>query len=146
MSELSDRVRSLIASHRADEAFTRQLEGMLQERDETATSFWIRDTDDLVNAVVLDDVSIYDVSWQPARNMSQNIVLPLDQIVSIETRETPEAAVSLGFAVTGDMAVLVHTASTSGGLVWAAGGPDSAVELADFTTKVVQAMNRRRKP
>jgi hypothetical protein len=116
---------------------------MLAERADSTTAYWIRDSEDLINAVSLVDTSIYDVSWQPTHGICQSIVLLLDRIVSIESREVPGAALTLGLSVEGDFAVLVHTQADTGGVVWAASDGDNALQLADFTARVLETLSRK---
>ena len=105
-----------------------------------AQAFWLRESEDLVNIVALGTRFIWDVSWQPKFNMCQAVILRLSHVVSVETRDSQDAALSLGLSVSGNLAVVVHVMSDRGGVVWAAHNDDSASSLRRFTEQVLRIL------
>ena len=103
-------------------------------------AFWIRESEDLVNVVWLTQQDIRDITWLPGYDLSTFHLLRLSAITSLETRQAPEAAQSLGYAsVSGDYLTYVHTPSERGGLVWIASkDAENIARLRNFVSEVVK--------
>ena len=102
-----------------------------------ALSFWVRDSEDVVDIVWLCLDGIRDITWLPQSNQSIFNFLPLSSIVTIEVRETAGIAKALGYDVNGDFVVRVfHTAIKEATLAWVAETTKQKRDLRAFLSNV----------
>jgi hypothetical protein len=135
MASFQDELHRLRRAYE-DPAFLSEIDNLIA-LDPDIETFWLRETGDLVNIVGLGAGVIYDLSWQPHRTITQTIILKTSAIVSIETRASEDAAITLGLGVTGPIAVVVHVAADRGGVVWVA-DDESLPGLQEFIRSVAR--------
>lgn len=108
---------------------------------EGAQSYWIRDSEDVVNIVWLCSDGIRDITWSPRTNETMFNYVPLKNILTIETREMINVARQHP-GVTGDFAVRVILGGQHGDLWWVAENEDTKQRLRNFLTSVLANCTR----
>jgi hypothetical protein len=106
-------------------------------KKEKADSYWIRDSEDVVNIVWLNSDGIRDITWHPSSAESMFNFVPLKSIVSFEVRERANAGKSLN--VTGDFIIRVIQGGEHGDLWWVAENEESKQRLHAFLASVLKS-------
>lgn len=118
----------------------------LQERWAEATSFgaakqakafWIRDSEDVVNIVWLNEDGIRDITWLPDTNESMFNFLRLKNIATFEIRESEGVTSSLRLGVEGHLVVHVVVPAQHGQIYWVANTENEVRELQTFLKAVL---------
>lgn len=142
VSELLARVNDLISRHPETSLSERWQDANNLGYLESITDYWIRDTPDLINIAWLSPDTVVDITWFPSRQMSTLVSLPLRYASTIEIRQAPGAASSLGLGVSGDTVVTVNANPQRAGLIWAAAESDeSDADLRRFLLAVAKAIH-----
>lgn len=105
----------------------------------SAITYWIRDSEDLVNIVWLSPHSIRDITWFPALNQTIFNFLPLRNIASVEIREGPDIGKRFGYVVKGDLLIRIFCITASGNLAWISDTKQQEQELQAFASQVFKA-------
>lgn len=106
-----------------------------------ANSYWIRDSEDVVNIVWLNFDGIRDITLHtPSRESMFNFV-PLKSIVTVEIRDQENIAKQL-LDVEGNYAVHVIITGTRGDIWWVAENEESKQQLNSFLTSVLESYSK----
>ena len=103
-----------------------------------ADSFWIRDSEDVVNIVWLNSDGIRDITRVPDGESMFNFVL-LDRIATFEVRERENIGAAFPFSVAGHLLVRLILNSSAGHLYWVANTKNEAKKLKQFLAAVLSS-------
>lgn len=108
-----------------------------------AHSYWIRDSEDVVNIVWLNSDGIRDIVLHTPSNESMFNFVPLKSIVTIEVRDKENIAEQL-LNVTGDYVihVIVTGIRAGGDIWWVAENDESKQKLSSFLTSVFESYSK----
>jgi hypothetical protein len=101
-----------------------------------AQSYWIRDSEDVVNIVWLNSDGIRDIAWSRTSNETMFNYIPLKNILTFEIREMLNIAIKRP-GVVGNYLVRVIQSGGSGDLWWVAENEESMQRLRDFLASVL---------
>lgn len=106
---------------------------------EAASTFFIRDTEEVANAVWLTNGVIYDATWFVESRESTLNVLALSDVLAFEVREAPDVVQNTYGTVGGDFLVKVIGQSIGASLYWGASFGEEADALRAFYLEVLKA-------
>jgi hypothetical protein len=138
MESFEQVVKSILAKYKDKPLVSRWQEAIAFGKGEKAESYWIRDSEDVVNIVWLNPDGIRDITWHPPSNESMFNFVPLKSIITFEVREKENIGPQL-LHVTGNFLVHVVVGTRPGDLWWVAQNEESKQQLHAFLTSV---MNR----
>lgn len=131
-------VQKVLERYRNTTLRSRWEEAALSEPDVEPLAFWIRDSKDLVNIVWLTRREVRDITWYPEDNMSTFNLLRYSAVSGLQVREGENAAGTLGFKITGNYVVHVHSYSQRGDLFWVANTSEEVAELCTFINRFLR--------
>lgn len=132
LDELRTKYRGTLLIDRLDDASS-------MSAIENASASWIRDSEEVVNAVWLEGGRLFDVTWVPTAEQSMVNILPLSQVLGFELREASGLVSAMLPGMTGNVLARVWAQSTGATLLWAASSPEEIISLRGFVKAVVAA-------
>jgi hypothetical protein len=119
MENFEQATKSILAKYKDAALAARWQEAVAFGEGMKAHSYWIRDSEDVLNIVWLNSDGIRDITWHsPSRESMFNFV-PLKSILTFEVREREDVAAQL-LHVTGNFLVHVIIRGTRGDIWWVA--------------------------
>ncbi len=106
---------------------------------ETASAYFVRDTDEVANAVWITGGVIYDATWLPGSDQATLHILAVGQVTGLEIRGRPDVVRELYGSVGGDLLIRVMSPASESTLYWGADSGEEAESLRAFFIEVSRA-------
>jgi len=136
------RVEAILAKYEESTLADRWDEALAFGSGAEAQSFWIRDSEDVINLVWLNDDGIRDITLVTSDGETMFNFVPLTQISAFEVRERENIAAQFPLGVGGHFLIHVIVPGPHGQLYWVAHDEDTAKQLREFFKTVIAAYSQ----
>ncbi len=148
VKSLKEAINPILIKYKDTPLVSRWQEAIAFGEGEKASSYWIRDTEDVVNIVWLNKNGIRDITWSPSNAECMLNYVPLRNIVTFEVREKDDVGRLL---VNVKGSYVVHVIPLSGAglgelgpLWWVAENEESKQRLQAFLSVVLEDYSQLR--
>jgi hypothetical protein len=135
MENFEQEVKAILAKYKDEVLAERWQEAIAFGEGMKARSYWIRDSEDVVNIVWLNSDGIRDITWDSPTGESMFNFLPLKNILTFEVHEKENIAQFL--QVAGNFLIHVVVTGRRGDLWWVAENEESKQRLHAFFASVL---------
>lgn len=131
------KVKTILQAYEGTALQKRWAEAISFGAADQAKAFWIRDSEDVVNIVWLNDDGIRDITLLPKSGETMFNLLLLKNITTFEIREGEQIPTELRLGVKGHLVVHVVVSASYGQIYWVANTKKEVRELDVFLKAVM---------